>query len=170
MFMCAKTDEEARRRADGATFFQFALRYYGASTSRERPAPGTVNMWNEYQTWKRTNPEAADQALRGGLVGSPETLRAKLRKFESSHIDQVIFLNQAGQNTHEHICESLELFAKEVMPEFHANVRVHDEWKAKVLAREIELEEIDTEPFRERYGQKGIPAQTIAKVAAAGGR
>ena len=24
-FMCAETDEEARRRADGATFFQFAL-------------------------------------------------------------------------------------------------------------------------------------------------
>src|SRR6201998_467571 len=113
-FMCAKTDEEARRRADGATFFQFALRFFGASTSRERPAPGAVNMGNEYQSWKRANPEAADQALRGGLVGSPETLRAKLRKFESSHIDQVIFLNQAGQNTHEHICESLELFATEV--------------------------------------------------------
>ncbi|HKD55974.1 MAG TPA: LLM class flavin-dependent oxidoreductase, partial [Hyphomicrobiaceae bacterium] len=30
-FMCAKTDEEARERADGATFFQFALRFYGAS-------------------------------------------------------------------------------------------------------------------------------------------
>ena len=43
-------------------------------------------------------------------------------------------------------------------------------WKAKVLKGEVELEEIDTEPFRERYGQKGIPAQTIAKVAAAGGR
>ena len=28
-FMCAKTDEEARKRADGATFFQFALRFYG---------------------------------------------------------------------------------------------------------------------------------------------
>ena len=59
MFMCAPTDEEARRRADGATFFQFALRYYGASQSRERPAPGTVNMWEEYQAWKRANPEAA---------------------------------------------------------------------------------------------------------------
>ena len=36
-FMCAKTDEEARARADGATFFQFALRYYGASQNRQRP-------------------------------------------------------------------------------------------------------------------------------------
>ena len=53
------------------------------------------------------------------------------------------------------------------MPEFHANVPAQEAWKAKVLAHEIELEEIDTEPFKERYGQKGIPAQTIAKVAAA---
>ena len=94
-------------------------------------------------------------------------MRHKLRKFETSHIDQVIFLNQAGKNSHEHICEGLELFAKEVMPEFHAHEPEQQAWKAKVLRREIELEEIDTEPFRERYGQKGIPAQTIAKVAAA---
>ncbi len=72
-FMCAKTDEEARARADGATFFQFALRFYGASQNRQRPAPGTVNMWDEYNKWKRENPEAQEAALRGGLIGSPET-------------------------------------------------------------------------------------------------
>ena len=72
-FMCAETDEEARRRADGATFFQFALRYYGQSQNRQRPAPGTVNMWDEYNKWKRENPEAQEAALRGGLIGSPET-------------------------------------------------------------------------------------------------
>lgn len=38
-FMCAETDEEARRRADGVTFFQFCLRYYGASSGRERARP-----------------------------------------------------------------------------------------------------------------------------------
>ena len=36
-FMCAKTDEEARARADGDTFFQFSLRFYGAA--RRPPAP-----------------------------------------------------------------------------------------------------------------------------------
>ena len=117
-FMCAKTDEEARARADGATFFQFALRFYGASQNRQRPDPGTVNMWDEYNKWKRDNPEAQEAALRGGLIGSPETIAKKLRRFRSSHIDQVILLNQAGKNSHEHICESLELFAREVMPEF----------------------------------------------------
>jgi alkanesulfonate monooxygenase SsuD/methylene tetrahydromethanopterin reductase-like flavin-dependent oxidoreductase (luciferase family) len=159
MFMCAKTDEEARVKADGATFFQYCLRYYGASQDRQRPAPGTVNMWDEYNKWKRDNAQAAATALAGGLIGSPETLRRKLRKFETSHIDQVILLNQAGCNTHEDICESLELFAREVMPEFHANIPDHEQWKAQVLAREIELEEIDTQQFTDRYGAKSVQLQ-----------
>ena len=151
-FMCAKTDEEARARADGETFFQFSLRFYGASAGRKRPPPGTVNMWDEYNKWKAANPEAHAAALRGGLIGSPETIRKKLRKFQTSHIDQVILLNQAGKNTHEHICESLELFAREVMPEFQAAHPEHLAWKQQVLDREIELEEIDTTAFTDRYG------------------
>src|ERR1700726_801241 len=155
-FMCAETDEEARRRADGIPFFQFALRFYGLSPNRKRPDPGTVDLWEEYEKWKRANPEGHARALSGGLIGSPETLRRKLRRFESSHIDQVILLNQAGKNTHEHICESLELFAREVMPEFHARIPEQEAWKAKVLNREIELEEIDTAPFRDRYGPNSV--------------
>ena len=62
-------------------------------------------------------------------------MRRKLAKFETSHIDQVILLNQAGKNTHEHICESLELFAKEVMPEFQGHHAEHEAWKRKVMAR-----------------------------------
>jgi alkanesulfonate monooxygenase SsuD/methylene tetrahydromethanopterin reductase-like flavin-dependent oxidoreductase (luciferase family) len=154
--MCAETDEEARRRADGIPFFQFALRFYGLSPNRKRPEPGTVDLWQEYEKWKRANPEGLARALSGGLIGSPETLRRKLRRFESSHIDQVILLNQAGKNTHEHICESLELFAREVMPEFHARVPEQEAWKAKVLNREIELEEIDTARFRDRYGPNSV--------------
>jgi alkanesulfonate monooxygenase SsuD/methylene tetrahydromethanopterin reductase-like flavin-dependent oxidoreductase (luciferase family) len=156
MFMCADTDEEARAKADGATFFQFCLRYYAASRERQRPAPGEVSMWELYQAWKRDNPENAERALSGGLIGSPETIRRKLRKFEESHIDQVILLNQAGRNTHADICASLEQFAAEVMPEFHANIPAQDKWKAAVMAGEIELEEIDTEPFRQRYGDKAV--------------
>jgi alkanesulfonate monooxygenase SsuD/methylene tetrahydromethanopterin reductase-like flavin-dependent oxidoreductase (luciferase family) len=156
MFMCAETDEEARAKADGATFFQFCLRFYSASRDRKRPKPGELDMWQEYSRWKQANPEAADTALRGGLIGSPETIRRKLRKFETSNIDQVILLNQAGRNSHGDICASLELFAREVMPEFHASIPAHEEWKAKVLAGEIELEEIDTDQFRERYGAKAV--------------
>jgi len=155
MFMCAPTDEEARARADGATFFQFCLRYYN-SADRRRPDPGEVNMWDEYSAWKNANPEAAERALSGGLIGSPETIRRKLRKFETSNIDQVILLNQAGRNTHEDISDSLELFAAEVMDEFHANVPVHEEWKAEVMAGERPLGVIDTSPYMARFGKKSV--------------
>jgi len=164
-FMCAETDEEARRRAEGTTFFQFSLAYYSGSRNRERPPPGSVSIWDEYQKWKKANPDAAEKALRGGLIGSPETIRKKLYKFRESRVDSIILLNQAGRNQHEHICESLELFGREVMPEFHAMEPEHQAWKQKVLAGELELAEIDTDPYRERQGVgKGV---TIDKLVAA---
>jgi alkanesulfonate monooxygenase SsuD/methylene tetrahydromethanopterin reductase-like flavin-dependent oxidoreductase (luciferase family) len=155
MFMCARTDEEARAKADGATFFQFCLRFYN-SPNRKRPAPGEVDMWVEYSKWKAANREAAEAALTGGLIGSPETIRRKLRKFEQSHIDQVILLNQAGRNAHRDICDSLEMFAAEVMPEFHANIPAHAAWKADIMAGNLELDEIDTDRFLTRYGAKAV--------------
>ena len=90
--------------------------------------------------------------FRSGLIGSPDTIRKKLQKFQSSNIDQVVLLNQAGKNTHEHICESLELFAKEVMPEFQAAHPALLKWKEQVLNRQVDLEEIDTAAFRDRFG------------------
>ena len=89
-----------------------------------------------------------------------------MRRFETSKVDSIILLNQAGRNAHAHICESLELFAREVMPEFHGREAEHQEWKRKVLAGEIELEEIDTAPFKARQGVgKGV---TIDKLVSAG--
>jgi hypothetical protein len=132
------------------------LRFYGLSPNRERPKPGTVDLWDEYEKWKRANPEGHARALSGGLIGSPETLRRRLRRFAGSNVDQVILLNQAGKNTHEHICESLDLFAREVMPEFHARIAEQEKWKKNVLSRKIELEEIDTAPFRDRYGPNSV--------------
>ena len=50
-FMCAATDEEAWQKADGWTFFQFALQLY----NKEGPfEPGSVNIWERYQEWKQT--------------------------------------------------------------------------------------------------------------------
>ena len=140
-FMCCPTDEEALRKADGWTFFAFALRYY---STRPPFPPGSVNVWEEYQAF-RSSPQGQKMHV-GNLVGSPETIRKKLRKFEESHVDQVILLNQAGRNTHADICDSLELFAREVMPEFLEREPEHQRWKADVLARKITLDEIDTSP------------------------
>jgi alkanesulfonate monooxygenase SsuD/methylene tetrahydromethanopterin reductase-like flavin-dependent oxidoreductase (luciferase family) len=147
-FMCAETDEEALEKSAGWTFFQFALLFY----NRHGPVkPGTVNLWEEYLAWRKT-PEGS-RLRSGGLIGSPATLRERLRRFEESHIDQVILLNQAGKNSHEDICRSLELFAREVMPEFQAREAEQREWKRAVLAGEIALDEIDTRPFDMRSNQ-----------------
>jgi len=125
---------------------------------------------DEFEKWKRENPENVDRAMRGGLIGSPETIRRKLRRFETSHVDQIILLNQAGKNSHEHICESLELFAREVMPEFHAAEPAHQDWKRRVLCGEIQLEEIDTAAFMNRYGPDSVQvAPPVSAGAVAGG-
>jgi len=157
-FMCAQTDEEAWEKADGWTFFQFTLQLY----SKEGPfEPGSINFWERYQEWKQT---PAGQFRSGSeLIGSPDTIRERLKELEEANVDQVILLNQAGKNTHEDICNSLELFAKEVMPEFHERQPQHDAWKAAVLAGEIELEDIDTEPFNVTRGRK--PTQPSSKEA-----
>jgi alkanesulfonate monooxygenase SsuD/methylene tetrahydromethanopterin reductase-like flavin-dependent oxidoreductase (luciferase family) len=140
--MCSTTDEEARRRSDGWSFFQFALVLY----NKEGPfEPGSVNLWEKYLEW-RENPEG-QKVYSDGLIGTPARISEQLDEFAKAHVDQVILLTQAGKNTHEDICESLELFAKEVMPEFHAREGEQVEWKRKVLAGEIELEQIDTTPY-----------------------
>ena len=78
----------------------------------------------------------------------------------------MILLNQAGKNSHEHICESLELFARDVMPEFRDDPE-HEAWKVGVMSGAIQLEEIDTEAFSDRYGKLAV---NVAKppVAATG--
>ena len=48
-------------------------------------------------------------------MGSPATIRKKLWGFEKANFDHVIPLNQAGKTSHQDICDSLEMLAKEVM-------------------------------------------------------
>jgi alkanesulfonate monooxygenase SsuD/methylene tetrahydromethanopterin reductase-like flavin-dependent oxidoreductase (luciferase family) len=140
-FMCCPTDEEANVKADGWTFFAFALRYYSTHVPG---VPGATSLWDEYQEFRRS--PQGEKMHAGGLIGSPETIRSKLRKFEESHVDQVILLNQAGRNTHADICSSLEMFATDVMPEFVDRDPDHQEWKQAVLAGDIVLPDVDTSP------------------------
>ncbi len=157
-FMCCETDEEAWEKADGWTFFQFALQLY----NKEGPfEPGTVNFWDKYQEWKLT--PAGQKRSGSELIGSPETIREKLLELEAANVDQVILLNQAGKNTHKDICDSLDLFAREIMPEFHAREDEHQQWKSAVLAGELELEDIDTDPFN--FKTRQTPSQKSTKAA-----
>jgi hypothetical protein len=51
------------------------------------------------------------------------------------------------------------------MPEFQGHHAQHLAWKQQVLAGKIELEEIETAAFRDRYGTKSMPVQAIEKAA-----
>ena len=151
-FMCCETDEEAQEKADGWEFFGFALGYYGKNNY---PEPGTLNMWELYEAWQKER-RAAGKPRAQGLIGSPDTIRKILRGYADTHVDQVILLNQAGKNKHEHICESLELFAREVMPEFHEDEARHQAWKQDVLSSRIDLESLDTDPYDRYLGQASV--------------
>lgn len=172
-FMCAETDEEAYEKASGWTFFIFALSHYGRAGI---DAPGTGNLWEKFQDWRHT--EKAKRAFDGALIGSPETIKRKLRTFQDAHVDQVILLNQAGKTSHEDICGSLKMFAEEVMPEFHGEEAAHAEWKKAVLSGDIVLEDLDVEKYDlyshqnediVRLTPEQLKAQMAAKEAAAAG-
>jgi hypothetical protein len=64
-------------------------------------------------------------------------------------VDQIIFVLQAGANKHEHICEALELFAEEVMPEFASGREAADEAKAERLGPAVEAALARREPPRD---------------------
>jgi alkanesulfonate monooxygenase SsuD/methylene tetrahydromethanopterin reductase-like flavin-dependent oxidoreductase (luciferase family) len=165
-FMCAPTDAEALDKASGWTFFVFCLSHYGRHGI---PNPGEGNMWEAYQGWRHT--DKAQETLRSGLIGSPETIRRRLREFEAAGVDQVILLAQAGRTAHEDICRSLELFAREVMPEFHAREPEHARWKADVLAGRVELQGDDADGYRLYAHQNEdivrlTPEELKAKMAA----
>ena len=147
-FMCCPTDEEAWEKADGATFFEFALGSYG----HKGPwPPGEVNLWDEFQRWKKTDTgEARTQWVRDhALVGSPATIRARLEELEAMHIDQVILVAQTGKSAHADICASLELFS-EILDEFHDRDADHQAWKAAVLDGSLPLLRLDTAGLREQ--------------------
>jgi hypothetical protein len=73
-----------------------------------------------------------------GCIGTPEELRTTLATFEEVGVDHTIFIQQGGRNRHEDICESLELFAAAVMPEFQEREVARAARKAAALAPYVE--------------------------------
>jgi len=129
---CHHEEAEAIRRGlDGFRFFGYSLGYYALFGEHR---PGRADLWERFLQVKDQLP---DNAGRGG-IGTPDQLRAHLACYEKAGIDQVMFIQQSGTNRHEHICESLEVFAAHVMPEFKARDEAREREKRRELARYIE--------------------------------
>ncbi len=162
--MCHSDEETAIERGlDGAHFFGFSLgHYYVFGTHR----PGRTNVWDEFeekrdlfgfrrQTAAQTGQTLGAQLFEQGLgalrgaIGTPDQVRGLLRGYEDAGVDQVIFVSQAGRNRHEHICESLELFATEVMPDFAEHEAEREKAKLERLAPAMEAALARRSPRRE---------------------
>jgi alkanesulfonate monooxygenase SsuD/methylene tetrahydromethanopterin reductase-like flavin-dependent oxidoreductase (luciferase family) len=127
-FSCHEDEAEARARGlDGFRFFQFALAYHYAFGKHQ---PGRSNIWERYLAVRETLPNQGGQ--RG--IGTPQQLREHLQGFAAAGVDQVIFIQQGGKNQHAHICESLELFAAQVMPAFQEHEAERQRRKLETLA------------------------------------
>jgi hypothetical protein len=180
MMLHEDEDEAIRRGVEGANFFGYSLgHYYVFGTHR----PGRTDVWAEYNQRRAAqgfDPEAIVKAVREqrlgakvaagdttglrGCIGTPEQARQYLRRYEEAGVDQVIFVLQAGRNRHEHIMESLELFGREVLPEFAERDPGLSAAKAERLAPVVEAalaRKADTAEPRELgdYTFPAIPRQ-----------
>jgi len=126
--------EAIRRGHEGFEFFRYALNALVAHDT----VPGRTNLWGEYLTLRGNRTEEIVEASRqvetySSGIGTPDDMKAHLKGFQEAGVDQVIFMQQAGRNKHQHICESLELFASDVMGEFKAEVTAREARKAAEL-------------------------------------
>ncbi len=127
-------DAEAEARAaDGVDFFSYSIFRSGQLVGHEgnhltrelaavkrdlapgAPVPGFPN-----------NPDA-------NLIGSPETVTVEAPLIEDTNVDFAGFAMQNGDTRHEHIMESIELLATEVLPEFRDRDEQHRKWRTEQL-------------------------------------
>jgi alkanesulfonate monooxygenase SsuD/methylene tetrahydromethanopterin reductase-like flavin-dependent oxidoreductase (luciferase family) len=172
--MCADDEAEAIERGiDGAHFFGYSLAHYYVFGDHH---PGRTNVWEEFQQRRDevgfardiVTPDQAPLGLKimqqgmgslRGAIGTPEQIADLVRRYEAAGVDQVIFVSQAGKNRHQHICESLDLVAKRVMPEFLERREERERAKAERLAPAVQAALARREPARE-----ADPAYAIAPL------
>jgi alkanesulfonate monooxygenase SsuD/methylene tetrahydromethanopterin reductase-like flavin-dependent oxidoreductase (luciferase family) len=148
-FLCHRDEQTAIDRGiDGAHFFGYSLAHYYVFGEHQ---PGHTDVWQRFQQDREARGFAreivnADDGPLGvkllqqglgslrGAIGTPEQVAALLRRYEEAGVDQVIFVAQAGPNRHEHVCESLELFAGEVLPRFAERADSVEQAKRERLA------------------------------------
>jgi alkanesulfonate monooxygenase SsuD/methylene tetrahydromethanopterin reductase-like flavin-dependent oxidoreductase (luciferase family) len=131
--------EAIRRGQEGFEFFRYAI----SALVTNDTVPGRSRLWEEFQAQRASGALAATYEGTEGLatafqaspgIGTPADFAAHVRSYEAAGVDQIILLQQAGRNAHADICASLELFARDVLPEFKAKAQEREAAKAAELA------------------------------------
>lgn len=148
-------DEAVRRGTDGFKFFGYALGHHYIFGEHK---PGRTDIWKKFEAAKDNLPAGPG----AGGIGTPDEMRAHLRKFADSGVDQVSFIQQGGRNKHEHICEALELFGNDIMPEFKEREAERQKKKMEELAPYIE------KAFARKQRMKELADDEIPLVEALG--
>ena len=140
-FGCHKDGEVARARAlTDQKFFKYGLAHYYRFGKH---VPGRTHIWGEFEAaLKLADPPMA--GLDG--VGSPAELRERFAEYEEVGMDQLILLQQAGKGGMDEVCESLDTFGREVIPEFIERDQIRVREKAEELEPHIAKAEAAIEP------------------------
>ena len=127
-FSCHEDRAEALRRgAEGFQFFGYSLGHYYVYGHHQ---PGVTDVWERFEAAKDKLPPVG----KGSGIGTPAELIEHLRRYQDAGVDQVVFIQQGGRNKHEHICDSLQLFADKVMPVLKAGQAERETKKQAELA------------------------------------
>ena len=138
-FMCHHDSETAIHQGlEGAHFFAFGLGHYWKHGTH---VPGQTNMWSDFKAQPTSVIEKMErERKKAGMsgIGNPKQLIENFTALEKAGVDQLILLQQSGNYRHEQICESMELFATEVLPEFREREKAREKIKLDQLAPFIE--------------------------------
>ncbi|GAA4025270.1 LLM class flavin-dependent oxidoreductase [Streptomyces plumbiresistens] len=146
--LLAHTDQQAEERGRlGVELFGFGLTG-GAEFGVNDPQHHLYDAFLDFKAGRRDiredapHPAAIKQMmldagahyadLPSTLLGGPEKALAHARALEAAHADAMVFRHDFGVR-HEHAMESLEILAKEVMPEFREREATHQAWRKQQM-------------------------------------
>jgi alkanesulfonate monooxygenase SsuD/methylene tetrahydromethanopterin reductase-like flavin-dependent oxidoreductase (luciferase family) len=160
--------EAMRRGSEGFRFFGYSLGYVAAYGQH---VPGRSEVWKKFKEVEHTLEANSGH----GGIGTPDQVRAQFERYERIGMDQIIFVQQVGNNKHSDICESLELFAEELLPAFKERdvirqLRKQEELAPYIeaaLARKVRMKPMeDSEiPMVESYGRRKASPISVTNAA-----
>jgi alkanesulfonate monooxygenase SsuD/methylene tetrahydromethanopterin reductase-like flavin-dependent oxidoreductase (luciferase family) len=132
--VCARDDEEgAAMVGNWSRWFPFGVGHYYLGDAHQ---PGVTNLRERYDKGMAEDTIPGDSAADMALVGSPDKLRRRMREYEGTGVDEVIFW-LAPLKLEYHL-ESFERLGRDVLPEFIERDERHVKEKAKRLEPVIE--------------------------------